>query len=101
MGAALLVPHQDVFQPAPGFGLVQLVVDGQDRAARVAENVVNAMAAQGIHQGVGPCDPQRCRSGGLPHCLGRLSEGWGDRGLGRRSKGRERHGCSRPGFWPL
>ena len=41
MGAALLMAHQDVLQPAAGFCLVQLVIDGQDGAAWIAEDVLH------------------------------------------------------------
>ena len=85
MGATLLVPHQDVLQPAPGFRLVELVVDGQDRAAGIAKDVLHPMQTQGIHQGVATLDPHG----------GRATKGFW-RGLGRRSDGRKRHGCCGP-----
>jgi hypothetical protein len=63
MGAALLVAHQDVLQPAPGFCLMQFVVDRQDRPAGVAKNVRHPVAMQGIHQGIGTADPDRAITG--------------------------------------
>ena len=50
MGTGLLMAHQDVANPALLLSNMQRVVDRQDRAAGIAKNRVNAMAAQRIHQ---------------------------------------------------
>ena len=89
VGAALLVAHQDVLQPAASLGLVQLVVDGQDRATRVAEDVAHAVAMQGIHQGIGPVHPLR-------HHLAIRRGGDGGSG-GGGIEGGERHGRGKGG----
>ena len=92
MGAALLMAHQDVLQPATGLCLVQFVVDGQDRAAGIAKDVAHSMAMQGIHQGIAAVYSLRSKSfsGGV------ITTDCGGSGLGRRGEGRQRHGCCRP-----
>ena len=72
VGAALFMAHQDVLQPTPGLGLVQLVVDRKDGAARIAKDGLDAMAPQGIHQGVAATHPG---GGGVFSGGGRLRNG--------------------------
>ena len=92
MGAALLMAHEDVLQPATGFCLVQFVIDGQDRAAGIAKDVAHSMAMQGIHQGIAAVYSLRSKS--FRNSV--ITTGCGGSGLGRRGEGRQRHGCCRP-----
>jgi hypothetical protein len=50
MDGRLLVAHQDVAQPVL---LEQRIVDGQDRAARIAEDDLDFLVDQGFHQQIG------------------------------------------------
>ena len=92
MGAALLMAHEDVLQPATGFCLVQFVIDGQDRAAGIAKDVAHSMAMQGIHQGIAAVYSLRSKS--FRNSV--ITTSCGGSGLGRRGEGRQRHGCCRP-----
>jgi len=73
---------------APRFGAVQLVVNGKNRAAGIAENVRDAVANQAVEQGVCPRSPfgngSGTRRGGK-----RRGAGWsGDaRGVGCEVRG--------------
>ena len=57
MGARLFMANQHMLDPSLTFSDVQGVVDRQDRPARIAKNRVDAMATQGIHQGLCTRDP--------------------------------------------
>ena len=50
MDGRLLVAHQDVAQPVL---LEQRIVDGKDRAARIAEDDLDFLVDQGFHQQIG------------------------------------------------
>ena len=66
VGAGLLMPHQDVLHPTLALGDVECVVDRENRAAGVAENRVDAMAPQRIHQGCRPRHSLATVTGLLP-----------------------------------
>jgi hypothetical protein len=53
MGAPLLMAHQHMFEPTPLFGEVKFVVYRQNRTTWIAKDVLNPMAMQSIHKGIG------------------------------------------------
>ncbi len=57
MGSRLLMAHQDVPDPSLALGDVQSVVNGEDGSARIAEDRVDPVPAQGIHQRFRPGGP--------------------------------------------
>ena len=75
------MPHQDVLHPTLALGDVECVVNGKNRAAGVAENRIDVMAPQRIHQG---CRPRHS----LPTVTGLLpSDGGRRRGESHRGDG--------------
>ena len=77
MGPCLLVTHEHMLDPALTFRDMERVVDRQNRPAGIPENGVDAMATQGIHQGL-------CTGG--PAQLTRFLPA-DDRGSGRKGHG--------------
>ena len=83
MGGALLMAYQHVLDLVL---LEQLIVDVQDRAAGVAEDVSHAFFLQTAHEDFGAGD--RTIGGSQPRGTGRI----GTQGLGGEA-GRQRGGC--------
>jgi hypothetical protein len=92
MGTTLFMAHQHMLQPAPGFRLVQFVVDRQDGAAGIAEDILDAMQMQGVHQGITTIDPL---GHSAPHRHRLVPQGLGQAGIGADNRGGDwckRHG---------
>ena len=53
MGSSLLMTDQHVTQPPLAFRHMKSVIDREDGSAWIAEDRVDSMAAQSVHQGTG------------------------------------------------